>query len=98
MERRRDYRFAESYPLSLKCPRTRRIIGELSTKNISASGLYFESRIPLRLESGSRYELHVVARVPGQANEDVLVMATRGVVVRSSGRSAALSFDAPLAY
>jgi hypothetical protein len=99
MERRRDYRQELEYALSLKCPRTRRVLDGLSTEDVSASGLRFRSGAPHGLSVGDRLELQLVARIPGRKPEDDrLVMATCAVVVRVEEHEGALRFEAPLAY
>ena len=98
MERRRDYRHGLTYVLSLKCPRSRRVLDGLATSDVSASGLSFESEAPHGLGPGDRLEVQLVARVAGQVHEDVLVMATNGVVVRATPNCGAVEFESPLAY
>ena len=98
MERRRDYRHALQCALSLKCPQTRRVLADLYTKEVSASGLSFDSAAPHRLSEGQRVEVQLVTPVGGETREDSLVMATLGVVVRAGERCAALRFENPLAY
>ena len=98
MERRRDYRHPLRCALSLKCPQTRRVIDDLHTSDVSASGLSFEATVPHGLLAGERLEIQLVAPGEGQARADAMVMATHGVVVRSSLFAAALEFEAPLAY
>ncbi|MHC4223509.1 MAG: PilZ domain-containing protein [Planctomycetota bacterium] len=98
MERRRDYRHALQCALSLKCPQTRRVIGDLYTKEVSASGLSFDTAAPHGLTKGQRVEVQLVTPVGGETHEDSLVMATLGVVVRADERCAALHFETPLAY
>jgi hypothetical protein len=98
MERRRDYRHAFRYRLSLRCDRTKRVIADVSTEDVSASGLSLHAHSPHGLVVGDRCEIQLFARVLGQKNEDTLVMATDAVVVRSDETSAALRFEAPLSY
>jgi hypothetical protein len=98
MERRRDYRHAFRYRLSLRCARTHRVIADVSTADVSASGLSLMAHAPHGLVVGDRCEVQLFARVVGPASEDTLVMATDAVVVRSDETSAALKFNAPLAY
>ena len=98
MERRRDYRHMFRYRLSLRCARTKRVISDVHTEDVSASGLSIEAHAPHGLVVGDRCEVQLFARVLGQNSEDTLVMATDAVVVRSDETSAALRFEAPLAY
>ena len=98
MERRRDYRHAFRYRLSLRCARTKRVISDISTEDVSASGLSLHAHTPHGLVVGDKCEIQLFARVLGRNNEDTLVMATDAVVVRSDDTTAALRFEAPLAY
>ncbi len=98
MERRKDYRHAFRYRLSLRCARTHRVIADVSTEDVSASGLSLLAHGPHGLVVGDRCEIQLFARVPGPTSEDTLVMATDAVVIRSDETSAALRFEAPLAY
>ena len=98
MERRRDYRHTVRYRLSLRCARTHRVIADVTTEDVSASGLSLESHTPHGLLPGDRCEVQLFARVLGPGSEDTLVMATDAVVLRSDDTSAALRFEAPLAY
>jgi hypothetical protein len=98
MERRKDYRHAFRYRLSLRCARTKRVIADVTTEDVSASGLSLAAHSPHGLVVGDRCEVQLFARVLGPNSEDTLVMATDAVVVRSEETSAALRFEAPLAY
>jgi len=98
MERRRDYRHELTYALSLKCPRSRRILDGLATHDVSASGLSFVSDVPHGLGKGDRLEIQLFARVAGQVHENLLRMATDGVIVRATDVAGAVEFHAPLAY
>jgi len=98
MERRRDYRHAVRYRVSLRCARTKRVIADITTDDVSASGLMVSAHAPHGLEVGDRCEVQLFARVLGPGAEDTLVMATDAVVVRSDDVTAALRFEAPLAY
>jgi len=98
MERRRDYRHAFRYRLSLRCAGTHRVIADVTTDDVSASGLSLKAHAPHGLAVGDKCEVQLFARVLGQKSEDTLVMATDAVVVRSDANSAALRFEAPLAY
>jgi len=97
MERRRDYRHALEFPVSLKCPRTRRVVDCLATSDVSASGLSFVATSPHGFAAGDFLEVQLVARAPGEAAHG-LVMATKAVVTRAEERTGALRFHAPLAY
>ena len=48
MERRKDYRHLFRYRLSLRCARTKRVIADVATDDVSASGLgfYLQESIP----------------------------------------------------
>ena len=98
MERRRDYRHGFRYRLSLRCARTKRVISDVTTEDVSASGLMLQAHTPHGLVSGDRCEVQVFARVLGPNSEDTLVMATDAVVLRCDETTAALRFEAPLAY
>lgn len=98
MERRRDYRHAFRYRLSLRCARTHRVIADVTTEDVSASGLSLLAHTPHGLVTGDRCEVQLFARVMSPGSEDTLVMATDAVVIRSDETSAALRFEAPLAY
>jgi hypothetical protein len=99
MERRRDYRHGLEYALSLKCPRTRRVLDHLTTEDVSASGLRFRSAGPHGLVVGDHLEVQLVAHLPDRPADGArLVMATRAVVVRAGEQYGALRFEAPLAY
>jgi len=98
MERREDFRHGKQYRLTLKCARTRRVIDDLVTEDVSASGLRLVSDVPHDLEQGDLIEIRLYARVSARESFDTLVMATDAKVVRASQVTAALSFNAPLAY
>jgi hypothetical protein len=98
MERRKDYRHPFRYRLSLRCARTQRVIADVSTADVSASGLSLSAHSPHGLAVGDRCEVQLFARVPGPSSDDTLVMATDAVVVRSDSVTAALRFEAPLTY
>ena len=99
MERRGDYRHGLRYSLSLRCSRTRRVLQDLATEDISASGLRLRADHSHGLSAGDRLEVQLFARVAtGRKGEDLLVMATDAIVVRADGRHAALRFEAPLTY
>lgn len=98
MERRRDYRHTFRYRLSVKCTRTQRVIADIATEDVSASGLSLKAHAPHGLQVGDRCEVQLFARVLGPSSEDTLVMATDAIVIRSDETSAALHFEAPLAY
>ena len=98
MERRRDYRHAVRYRLSVRCARTHRVIADITTEDVSASGLSLLAHSPHGLLVGDRCEVQLFARVAAPGSEDTLMMATDAVVVRSDDTSAALRFEAPLAY
>jgi hypothetical protein len=98
MERRRDYRHAFRYRLSLRCGRTKRVISDVSTEDVSASGLSLHAHAPHGLVVGDRCEVQLYARVLGPNTEDTLVMATDAIVIRSDDTTAALRFEAPLSY
>ena len=88
MERRRDYRHPLRYSLSLKCRETHRVLDMAATCDVSASGLRFEAdEVRLRADVSELTQLG-----------EVLELATDAVVVRAEQTSAALRFDAPLAY
>ncbi|HEX5136844.1 MAG TPA: PilZ domain-containing protein [Planctomycetota bacterium] len=98
MERRRDYRHLFRYRLSLRCARTKRVIADVTTEDVSASGLSLSAHSPHGLRVGDKCEVQLFARVLGPHTEDTLVMATDAVVIRSDKATAALRFEAPLAY
>lgn len=98
MERRKDYRHLFRYRLSLRCARTKRVIADVSTDDVSASGLLLSAQSPHGLVVGDKCEVQLFARVLGPNSDDTLVMATDAVVVRSDPVTAALRFEAPLTY
>ncbi len=98
MERRKDHRHSLSYTVSIKCPRTQRVLDGLETERISASGLSFRSTVPHGLNEGDLVELQLIADVSGQMRDDVLVMATQATVVRVNRMRGAVEFEAPLAF
>jgi hypothetical protein len=98
MERRKDYRHSVRYRLSLKCRRSLRVIADIMTEEVSASGLRLRADLPHGLKVGDRCEVQLFARVLGTNNDDTLIMATDAVVVRSGDVTAVLRFEAPLAY
>ncbi|MHC4959867.1 MAG: PilZ domain-containing protein [Planctomycetota bacterium] len=98
MERRKDYRHPNRYTLSMKCPHSGRVVDDVSTYDVSASGLSFASLVPHCFSVGDRLEVQLIADVPGRAADDMLILATRGRLVRAEDREGAVSFDAPLAY
>lgn len=99
MERRRDYRHPLRYSLSLKCRESHRVLDLAATCDVSASGLCFETDSPHGLEPGDRIEVRLRADVSEMSQlGEVLELATDAVVVRAEPTSAALQFEAPLAY
>jgi hypothetical protein len=98
MERRRDFRHTFRYLLSLKCRRTLRVHNDFITEDVSASGLRLTADRPHGLRPGDRMEIQLFARVPGNGEAETLVMATDATVVRATRKTAALRFEAPLAY
>ena len=98
MERRKDYRHALSFTVSFKCPKSRRFYDDVSTDDVSASGMKFTSGLSHDLGVGDKLEIQLLARVPGQAADDTLIMATRGTVIWVRDRHGAIHFDAPLIY
>jgi uncharacterized Fe-S cluster-containing radical SAM superfamily enzyme len=82
----------------MKCPRSGRVVDDVATYDISASGLSFTALVPHSFEVGDRIEVQLVADVPGRAAGDMLILATRGRMVRRSDREGAVAFDVPLAY
>jgi hypothetical protein len=101
MERRRDSRHELAYAVSLKCLESRRVIDGAWSETVSASGMLVRTEEPHTLRCGDRLEVRVYATIPGGtggAFSDTMALATDAVVVRRSLDSAALRFDAPLAY
>ena len=98
MERRKDYRHDLNYLVSIRCPRSRKVLDGLTTDEVSASGLTFSSHVPHGLDVGDRVEIQMIANVDGEVCNDMLVMATRATVVRADDQHGALRFEAPLAY
>jgi hypothetical protein len=98
MDRRRDYRHSVRCSISLKDPRTRKVLGGLYTENVSASGLLFRSDEPHGLSVGDRIEVQLVARVSGLRMDDHLVLGTLAKVTRAGAVDGAIAFDAPLAF
>ena len=98
MERRKDYRHALRYNVSMKCPRTKRVLDDVATEDVSASGMRFRAGVPHGLKVGDIIEVQLVAQVAGRAADDTLTMATRGTIVWLRDREGAIRFDAPLAY
>ena len=97
MERRKDYRHDLSYTVSIKCPRSKRVLDGLETEKVSASGLSFVSPVPHLLSEGDRVEIQLIAAVGGRMSDDLLVMATQATVVRVNDMHCAVEFEAPLA-
>ena len=98
MERRKDHRHSLSYTVSIKCPRTKRVLDGLETDRVSASGLSFRSTVPHGLNEGDVVELQLIADVRGQTRDDLLVLATQATVVRVVEMHGAVEFKAPLAF
>jgi hypothetical protein len=100
MERRRDSRHELAYAVSLKCLQTRRVIDGAWSETVSASGMLVRTEEPHTLRCGDRLEVRVYATLPGGTGGafETMALATDAVVVRRSLDTAALVFDAPLAY
>ena len=98
MERRKDYRHGFRYMVSLKCRRTQRLVHDINTEDVSASGLSFIADDPHGFHPGDRLEVQLFARIPNARGGDLMVMASDAVVVRAEGKTAALQFDGPLVY
>ena len=79
----------------------RGVIDGAWSETVSASGMLVRTDEPHTLRCGDRLEVRVYATLPGGtggAFSDTMALATDAVVVRRSLDSAALRFDAPLAY
>jgi hypothetical protein len=74
------------------------VIADVTTEDVSASGLSLTAHAPHGLVTGDRCEVQLFARVTSPNSEDTLVMATDAVVIRADETSAALRFEAPLSY
>ena len=98
MERRRDHRHDKNYGCSLRCLRTRRVIDDVLTADVSASGVRVRADSPHGLERGDRVEVQLFVTVPAQDGPQLLVMGADGEVVRAGHTKAAIEFRAPLAY
>jgi len=98
MERRKDHRQGLRYTVSLKCLKTGRHLGPIATRDVSASGARLLAEHPHGLQVGDRVEVQLFARVQSRQGDDLLVMGTDGVVVRTRRNEAAVRFERPLAY
>lgn len=98
MERRRDNRHGLSYRVSLRCHRTRRVLPDAATEDVSASGARIRSDEPHGFGPGDSLEMQLYARVRVSDGEDTLVLATDAVVVRAKPQEVGLRFRAPLTY
>ncbi|MEM8885060.1 MAG: PilZ domain-containing protein, partial [Planctomycetota bacterium] len=94
MERRRDYRIGLCYELTLTEEQDRKVWSDLTTRNVSATGLSFESREPHRMCVGDRFEVRLLAQVDGRTTDESMVLSTQATMIRSGPREGALVFDA----
>jgi len=98
MERRKDYRIGLRYELTLTHEGDGRVWSGLVTADVSATGLSFASRDPHGLEVGERFEVRLLAKVDGRADEESMVLSTNATLIRAGERDGAVAFDAPLRY
>ena len=98
MERRRDYRIGLCYELTLTDERDRKVWSDLTTCNVSATGLSFESRGPHAMRVGDRFEVRLLAQVDGRSTDESMVLSTHATMIRAGSCDGAVVFDAPLAY
>jgi len=104
MERRTDYRHGLRYQLAIASRKGSRVLADLTTTNVSASGLSFSSEKPHGLGVGDRFEVRLLAEIgEGEAKDSTspgssIVMSTRATLIRSTRVGGAVKFDAPLKY
>ena len=98
MERRKDYRIGLRYELTLTSESDGRVWSGLVTADVSATGLSFESREPHGLGVGARFEVRLLAKVEGRAEEESMVLSTSATLIRAGQLDGAVAFDTPLRY
>jgi hypothetical protein len=67
MERRKDYRHGLRYELTLTEERDRRVLVDLVTTDVSASGLRFRAPEPHDYPVGTRFEVRMLAELQDRA-------------------------------
>jgi len=113
MERRTDYRHGLRYELAIaersetRCSKTgggdstgeeRRVLVDLKTSDVSASGLSFSSSEPHGLMVGDRFEVRLLAETRDGRGESSILMSTDATLIRATERDGAVTFDRPLKY
>lgn len=98
MERRIDYRHGLRYQLAIANRNAGEVLVDLTTTNVSASGLSFEGESPHGLAVGDRFEVRLLAETGAADTGTSIVMSTQATLIRSSPDGGAVKFDAPLKY
>ena len=86
------------YELTLTDERDGRVQSGLVTSDVSATGLAFQGRTPHGYGLGERFEVRLLAKVAGRAEEDSMVLHTWATLIRVDPLGGAIAFDEPLKY
>lgn len=98
MERRIDYRHGLHCQLAITDRKGERVLVDLVTTNVSASGLSFSGEAPHGLTLGDRFEVRLLAEIGKHQSETSIVMSTQATLIRSTSVGGAVKFDEPLQY
>jgi hypothetical protein len=98
MERRLDYRHGLRYQLAIAARKGRRVLADLETHDVSASGLSFAGPAPHGLAVGDRFEVRLLAETGDRASDASIVMRTQATLIRATKAGGAVRFDEPLQY
>ena len=98
MERRIDYRHGLRYQLAISDRKESRVLSDLVTTNVSASGLSFSGEAPHGLKLGDRFEVRLLAETGKQPSDASILMSTNATLIRKTSVGGAVTFDEPLRY
>ena len=94
MDRRRDFRHALRYCISLT-PAGKKQVHRGWTENVSASGLYCRS-VSISLRQGDEVDVQLTVKPTEPNQSGSLQLSTRGAVTRAKGTGLAIRFKQPL--
>ncbi|MEE8104937.1 MAG: PilZ domain-containing protein [Planctomycetota bacterium] len=96
MDRRRDFRHALRYCLSLT-PAGKNQVHRGWTENVSASGLFCRS-VSVSLRQGDEVDVQLTVRPTEPDHSELLQLSARGAVTRAKGTGIAVHFEHPLEF
>ena len=98
MERRIDYRHGLRYQLAIADRKESRVLADLVTTDVSASGLSFSSDRAHGLQVGDRFEVRLLAEMGKSPADASILMSTQATLIRTTKVGGAVRFDEPLRY